>query len=120
MPWPNPDARPDLVHSTHQSSSIAYSAVRSAARVLGSTLRRSRRARGDTFIVTGTPPSVRSCRALKITVDEMMFEFAGLILGDRPSAHRHAGFMHGIAIAADQIMPVRQIRARRTKPVGAG
>ena len=43
-----------------------------------------------------------------------------LLFRHRPAAHRHAGAMHRLAVAADQIMPVRQRLAFRAQPIGAG
>ena len=61
-----------------------------------------------------------SAAGSELMVDQMMLEVAGLVLGDRPAAHRHAGRVHRLAVAADQIMPVGQRLALGAQPVGAG
>src|SRR3954462_7920486 len=95
---------------------MRFGMVRMTARVRGSTWSRIRRARGETLSVSFAPPSSCSER----TVDEMMFEIPSFIFRDRPSAHRHAGPMHGFAVAADQIMPRRQRLVFRAQPISAG
>src|SRR3546814_5468570 len=58
--------------------------------------------------------------ASKLAIDHMVFEIAGIVLGDRPTAHRLPRPVHRLAIAADQIMPVGQALPRRAQPIGAG
>ena len=66
--------------------------------------------------VTATPPTSAS----ELTIDQMMLELAGLVLGHRPAAHRHAGLVDRLAIAADQIMPVEQRLVVGAQAIGAG
>src|SRR5262245_35394111 len=95
---------------------MRFGKVRITERVRGSTWSRIRRARGETFSVSRAPPSSCSERA----VDEMMFEIPSFIFRNRPAAHRHAGLVHGLAVAADQIMPREERLVFRAEPVGAG
>ena len=78
---------------------------------------RIRRARGDTL---QRRPARRRASSSELAVDEMMFEIASLIFRDRPAAHRHAGLVHRLAAAADQIMPVGERLALGAQPIGAG
>src|SRR5690606_33010026 len=90
-------------------------------RVRGSTLSLSLRARGDTLRRTGVSPMRSSVApASERPVDEMKLQIASVILRYRPAAHRHAGLVHRLPTAADQIMPVGQLLAVAAQPVGAG
>src|SRR5687768_2153791 len=83
--------------------------VRTTSPVRRSTRSRIARAVGETLSFTS-----------KLTFHQMMLEIAGLVLGDRPAANRHSGAVNGIAVAADEIMPVGERLALGAKPVGAG
>src|SRR5882724_9997680 len=53
-------------------------------------------------------------------IDDMVFQIAGLSLGDHAAPHRDARLMHGPGIAGDQGMPPCQVLALSQQPIGAG
>src|SRR3569832_681135 len=56
----------------------------------------------------------------QIAIDEVEFEIAGIILGDGPAAHRLAGGVHRLAVAADEIVPGGQLLPGGAQAIGAG
>ena len=64
--------------------------------------------------------SAASRAASERAVDHMIFELAGVVFADGPAAGRLARFMHRLAAAGDEIMPLGQRLARGPQPIRAG
>src|SRR3569833_3755875 len=115
---PSTQARWLSAHLSAGPSAARRGKVSLTAPSRGSTASRIRRASAERRTVNWRvwlpPVKTRS----ELAVDKVIFELAGFVLGHGPAARGHAGFVHRLAAAADQMMPFRLRLAMRVQPVG--
>src|SRR6202023_1346738 len=55
----------------------------------------------------------------ELAVDKVVFEVPDIVFGYSPAAGRFTGLVNRLAVARDEIMPIRQRRAGRAQAIGA-